>query len=91
MAESSKAYFEAYSHVLKSLQRPEMDHLPFQRQLLQLLLALGRHVAPPSHILTRQETDKYVVGNTFDGILGDLGRDWIRVLGEWPDSSLDVS
>lgn len=43
--------------------------------------------------MTRQETDKYVVGETFGGILGELGRDWIRVLEEWPEfeSSLDAS
>ncbi|GLJ31924.1 hypothetical protein SUGI_0642570 [Cryptomeria japonica] len=36
MFESSKAYYEAYVHVLKNIQRPEMDNIKFTEQLVYL-------------------------------------------------------
>lgn len=36
MVESTSAYYEAYSHVLKCLQREEMEQLPFSRNIIDL-------------------------------------------------------
>eukprot|EP00897_Mesotaenium_endlicherianum_P010724 jgi/Mesen1/9680/ME000680S09086 len=89
MAESTASYFEAYLHVLRSLQRPDMEHIPFQPQLIHL----EAQVAPPSYLRNRGRRDEYDFSCVFPGIRKDLGTSRVRILQEWPEwtSTLDRS
>eukprot|EP00897_Mesotaenium_endlicherianum_P010730 jgi/Mesen1/9686/ME000680S09085 len=90
MAESTAAYFEAYSHVLRSLQRPDMEQIPFQQQLIHL----HAQVAPPSYLKNRGIRGEYDFLSVFPEIHKDLGTSRVHILEEaWPEwtSTLDPS
>eukprot|EP01018_Ginkgo_biloba_P024577 Gb_08232 [translate_table: standard] len=87
MIESAVSYFEAYGHVLKCLQRPEMEGLPF----CEHFLSLDPHVMEPSYLSNRRTYDFRCA---FPDIQICLGRSNINVLQQpWPQwkSSLDES
>ena len=52
MVESTSAYYEAYSHVLKCLQREEMEQLPFSRNIIDLEPQVNVNPAKPQTQLT---------------------------------------
>lgn len=89
VAEASAAYFEAYSHVLRSLQQEEMERLPFAEHLL----ALEPRVEPPAFLEPRASgaaQDFLRMGAAFP----ERGaRRSFHVLRPWPDleSTLDAS
>ncbi|XP_057868055.2 uncharacterized protein LOC131075241 isoform X1 [Cryptomeria japonica] len=90
MIESTSAYFEAYHHVLKCLQRFEMEELPFSEHLL----SLQPHVLEPSYVQQRKQKDAYDFQSAFPNISRCLGTGIVRILREvWPrwDCSLDES
>ncbi|GLJ17597.1 hypothetical protein SUGI_0306460 [Cryptomeria japonica] len=90
MIESSAAYFEAYHHVLKCLQRPEMEELPFTEHLL----SLQPHVLEPYYVQRRKHKDAYDFHCAFPNISRCLGTATVPILREvWPqwDCSLDES
>jgi len=89
MIESTAAYFEAYAHVLKCLQRPEMKELPFSEHLL----SLEPQVMEPGYLKKRQMKDAYNLECAFPDIQNCLGRSTVNILQEWPkwNSSLDES
>lgn len=89
MAESSAAYFEAYYHVLKNLQRPEMDDLPFQEHLV----FLEPRIQEPTYLKARKDKDVYDFLGVFPGIQNELPSSKLHILQDWPQwsSSLDRS
>ncbi|KAH9330791.1 hypothetical protein KI387_002899, partial [Taxus chinensis] len=81
MIESSAAYFEAYHHVLKCLQRPEMEELPFAEQLL----SLQPHVSEPAYVQQRKRKDAYDFQCAFPKMSSCLGTGTVSILREsWP-------
>ncbi|EFJ36065.1 hypothetical protein SELMODRAFT_438270 [Selaginella moellendorffii] len=90
MIESTGAYFGAYCHVLKVLQKEEMECLPFNDNLI----ALDQEVKPPSYLVHRAGGDFYDFEATFPEIKEELGRSRFHILQEWPDwpsCTLDAS
>ncbi|MCO5562178.1 hypothetical protein L7F22_015804 [Adiantum nelumboides] len=89
MAESSAAYFEAYSHVLRNLQRPEMDELPFQEHLI----ALEPHIREPAYLKERNRKDVFDFDKAFPCMKTQLRTTYFHVLQTWPEweNSLDNS
>ncbi|KAI5070201.1 hypothetical protein GOP47_0014544 [Adiantum capillus-veneris] len=89
MAESTSAFFEAYVHSLRNLQRVEMAALPFAEHLVSLVSA----VKPPSYLASRNAGSFYSLECVFpNGSLTGL-RQPINIMEEWPefDSPLDSS
>ncbi|CAM6099898.1 unnamed protein product [Calypogeia fissa] len=86
MVESTASYFEAYHHVLKTLQREEMENIPFTPYLLHL----EPRVRPPSYLQRRKNGDEYDFSSAFPDIYKKLGKTCIRIMGsEWPSGWAD--
>ncbi|KAL3693267.1 hypothetical protein R1sor_006918 [Riccia sorocarpa] len=87
MVESTTAYFEAYYHVLKSLQREDMEDIPFTKYLLDL----EQQVDPPFYLQRREKGDEFDFESVFPTMTADGGRSIINILQDWPQfpSSLD--
>lgn len=87
IVESTAAYFEAYYHVLKSLQREEMEDVPFTRYLLRL----EPIVSPPAYLLRRKSGDIYDFSSMFPDHEKKFGRSSIRISqSEWPNDWADT-
>ncbi|EFJ30903.1 hypothetical protein SELMODRAFT_408664 [Selaginella moellendorffii] len=89
MVESAAAYFEAYSHVLKSLQREDMENIPFKSHLISLV----KHVKEPAYLPQRAEGDRYDFSSAFPGGTKEFGQFKFHILQDWPEwnSTLDSS
>ncbi|KAH7439976.1 hypothetical protein KP509_04G085400 [Ceratopteris richardii] len=89
MAESSAAYFEAYLHVLKALQLPDLDELPFQEHFV----ALEPQVKEPIYLKQRNRKDVYDFETVFPNIRDELRTAQFHILEGWPawENSLDAS
>ncbi|CAM6103853.1 unnamed protein product [Calypogeia fissa] len=86
MVESTASYFEAYYHVLKTLQREEMENIPFTPYLLHL----EPRVSPPSYLQRRKNGDEYDFSCAFPEIYKKLGKTCIRIMeSEWPSGWAD--
>ncbi|CAM6099893.1 unnamed protein product [Calypogeia fissa] len=86
MVESTASYFEAYYHVLKTLQRKEMENIPFTPYLLHL----EPRVSPPSYLQRRRNGDEYDFSCSFPEIYEELGKTCIRIMeSEWPSGWAD--
>jgi len=85
----STAYYEAYVHVLKCLQRPEIKELPFWEHFL----SLEPQPIEPGYLKKRQLKDAYNLECAFPGIQNYLGRSTVHILQKWPkwNSTLDES
>lgn len=90
MVESPPAFFEAYSHVLTNLQKPEMMHLPFADHLISLKPQVD---APEYLIKTEGKQDEYDFSCVFPEMEDHLKTCVFPILQEWPQwkSSLDPS
>ncbi|MCO5571061.1 hypothetical protein L7F22_024792 [Adiantum nelumboides] len=89
--ESPAAFFEAYCHVLRNLQKPDMNHLPFGEHLV----FLEPHVAAPDYLPSEigEQNAEYDFFSVFPEMENQLGSCAFPVLQEWPKwkSSLDPS
>lgn len=73
MVESTSTYFEAYKHVLESLQRVEVTKFPFA----QYLIEASEEVLPPNYLSKYNNT--YNLDSVFSG-----GTTKFPILGKWP-------
>ncbi|BBN11752.1 hypothetical protein MPTK1_5g14410 [Marchantia polymorpha subsp. ruderalis] len=80
MVESTTAFFEAYHHVLKALQREEMKTVPF----LKYLVHLERHIDPPSYLLGSPDMDRFDFQSVFPELTTHFGTSIIHTLQKWP-------
>ncbi|MCO5556226.1 hypothetical protein L7F22_009772 [Adiantum nelumboides] len=86
--ESPAAFFEAYCHVLRNLQKPEMNHLPFGEHLV----FLEPQVDVPDYLQSRKHHE-YDFFSVFPEMDNEIGSCAFSVLQPWPKwkSFLDPS